>query len=140
MNIKLENRKRWLLKDLVFDKDLKNLKKPDQKHLYKIQDNLFLQLKCLLEEINAFEKINNLLPFLHSIILQEKDDQLRMYADFWIENQEGELVEKKISIGTVGLRLEKKEREKMRRKFFEIKSVFSALNHISKAILALKHD
>ena len=135
--MKFKNRKKWLLNATHNIDQLKYVKKPEAKALFKLEETFREKLFELLKEINAYDKISELLPFLHSMPIQEINDQLRLYADFWKPDQEGNLVETKISIGTVGLRMDKKDRKKLTDKFHEIKATFTALRHVSQAIEAL---
>ena len=135
MNFK--NRRKWLLSTTYNVDKLKYVKKPEAKALFKLEETLRDKLFDLLKEINAYDKISELLPFLHSLAMQEINNQLRLHAAFWKQDHEGNLVEKKISLGTVGLRMEKKEREKQATKYHEIKATFTALRHVSQAIEAL---
>jgi len=135
--MKFKNRKKWLLNATENIDQLKYLKKPEAKALFKLKETFRERLFELLKEINAYDKISELLPFLHSIPMQKVEDQLRLYADFWKPDHEGTLVETKISIGTIGLSMSKKEREKQTVKFHEIKATFTALRHVSQAIEAL---
>ena len=135
--MKFKNRKKWLLNATHNIDQLKYVKKPEAKALFKLEETFRKKLFDLLKEINAYDKISELLPFLHSMPIQEINDQLRLYADFWKPDHEGVLIETKISIGTVGLRMDKKDREKQTAKFHEIKATFTALRHVSQAIEAL---
>ena len=135
--MKFKNRKKWLLNATHNIDQLKYVKKPESKALFKLEETFRERLFDLLKEINAYDKISELLPFLHSMPMQKVEDQLRLYADFWKPDHEDNLVEKKVSIGTVGLRTDKKEREKQTAKFHEIKATFTALRHVSQAIEAL---
>jgi len=134
----LKKKSRWRLRQTNIEINLKYIKKPEAKALYKLQESLRIRFFGLLDEINALEKIQNLLPDLNTIILQKFDDQYRLYAVFFIE-EDNELKEKKIAIGTLGKRTKnQKEYKMLEDRFLEIRSIFTALSNISKAILALQ--
>lgn len=108
----LKKKSRWRLKQTNIEIDLKYIKKPESKALYKLQESLRIRLFGLLDEINALEKIQNLLPDLNTIILQKFEDQYRLYAVFFIE-EDNELKEKKIAIGTLGKRTKNQKEYKI---------------------------
>jgi len=136
--LKITDRKRWVLaetKDIV---DLKYVKKPDQKNLFKLQDSFREKFLRLLEDSLILEKIEDKVEYLHSVIIQELNDQHRLYFVFYIPDFEGIPREKKVAVKTVGSRIKNdKDREKHVQQLFEIKAVFGAVRNISKAIESL---
>lgn len=135
--MKITDRKRWILAFAKEEIELKYIKKPEQKNLYKLQSLFIDKFLKILEETNILEKISDKIEFLHSVILQEFNDQTRLYFVFYIPDLEGVPKEKKVAVRTIGNRVKEEEREAEIQVLHEIKAVFGVLRNISKAIESL---